>query len=232
MKSLVKYILKTPIIGNVANFFFKSIKNNKFPGSEKYWEDRYRLGGNSGSGSYNRLSEFKAKIINDFITEKNISAAIEFGCGDGNNLSLIKYPIYIGLDVSPTAIKICMNKFKSDLSKSFYVYNSLSFCDNHKIFNAELTLSLDVIYHLIEDEIFEKYMADLFASSRKYVIIYSRDYSEKHDFHQRSRNFSKWIDENQKSFKLTKKIENPYRFDLNDPDNTSNADFFIYQLAN
>src|ERR1035441_5440324 len=114
MKSLLNFILKIPIVGGITNFFLKKIKNKQFPGSEKYWEDRYRLGGNSGSGSYNRLSEFKARTINDFIAGKNIFSAMEFGCGDGNNLSLIKYPKYIGLDVSPTAIKICMNKYKND----------------------------------------------------------------------------------------------------------------------
>lgn len=232
MEALVNFILKTPIIGNTANFFLKRIKNKKFPGSEKYWEDRYKSGRNSGSGSYNRLSEFKAKTINEFIAEKQIASAIEFGCGDGNNLSMIKYRKYIGLDVSTTAIRICMNKFKNDLTKSFYVYNSLSFCDNQKIFNAELSISLDVIYHLIEDDIFEKYMTDLFQASKKYVMIYSRDYAEKHDIHQRSRKFSQWINENQKSFRMIKKIENPYRYDLKDPDNTSNADFFIYELIN
>jgi hypothetical protein len=109
--------------------------------------------------------------------ETNIKSAMEFGCGDGNNLSLIKYPKYIGLDISPTAIKICINKFKNDLSKSFYVYNSLAFRDNQNLFISELCLSLDVIFHLVEDELFTKYMNDLFEASDKYVIIYSRDYS-------------------------------------------------------
>lgn len=223
MKKLLK---KIPILGGVV----QNIQNKTFPGSERYWEKNYKMGGNSGSGSYNRLAEFKAKIINDFISSKKVSSAIEFGCGDGNNLSLINYPKYIGLDVSPTAIRLCMSKFENDSSKSFYVYNSLSFIDNHALYRADLALSLDVIYHLIEDDIFIKYMTHLFQSSQKYVIIYSRDYSEKQFFHQKSRNFSGWITENQKSFRLINKIENPYKYDLKDPKNTTNADFYIYEL--
>lgn len=38
---------------------------------------------------------------------------------------------------------------------------------------ADLSLSLDVIYHLVEDEVFETYINTLFKSARRYVIIYS-----------------------------------------------------------
>jgi hypothetical protein len=229
MSTLKKVIKKTPVLNRIAPYLNNLLQNTKFPGTGDYWESHYKAGGNSGGGSYKRLAEFKAKIVNDFITEKNLTSAIEFGCGDGNNLSLINYPKYIGLDISPTAVKICINKFKSDISKSFYVYNSLAFLDNQKLFSSELCLSLDVIFHLVEDEIFVKYMNDLFESSKKYVIIYSRDYSEKQVYHQRSRNFSKWVDENQKAFRIIKRIENPYKFDPKDPENTSNAVFVIYE---
>ena len=87
-----------------------------------YWEQRYAKGKNSGSGSYNRLAEFKAEIINAFIGENNITTVIEFGCGDGNQLTLANYPNYIGFDVSPTIIKICKEKFQTSKTKEFYVY--------------------------------------------------------------------------------------------------------------
>ena len=32
--------------------------------SKKYWENRYKKGGNSGTGSYSNLAEWKAEIIN------------------------------------------------------------------------------------------------------------------------------------------------------------------------
>ena len=229
MGSLKKVVKKTPVLNRIGPYLNNLLQNTKFPGTGDYWEGHYKSGGNSGGGSYNRLAEFKASVINEFIAEKKISSAIEFGCGDGNNLALINYPKYIGLDISPTAIKLCINKFKNDISKSFYVYNSFAFRDNQKLFRSELCLSLDVIFHLVEDEIFVKYMNDLFDSSEKYVIVYSRDYSEKQVYHQRSRNFSRWVDENQKAFRTIKRIENPYKFDPKDPENTSNALFMIYE---
>lgn len=37
--------------------------------SRNYWNDRYKNRGNSGSGSYNKLAEFKTEIINNFIND-------------------------------------------------------------------------------------------------------------------------------------------------------------------
>ena len=54
-----------------------------------YWEGRYQSGGNSGSGSYNLLAQYKANFINEFLISHRIQSAIEFGCGDGNQLSFM-----------------------------------------------------------------------------------------------------------------------------------------------
>jgi hypothetical protein len=62
-------------------------RRRAFPGSGSFWENRYRTGGTSGSGSYGRLAEFKAEILNEFVRERGVSSIIEFGCGDGAQLS-------------------------------------------------------------------------------------------------------------------------------------------------
>ena len=142
----------------------------KWEGSAKYWQNRYLTGKTSGSGSYNRLSHFKAKIINDFVKDNYIKSVIEFGCGDGNQLLLAEYPSYIGYDVAMEAIHICKDKFSTDPSKRFVWSGDKNFVCTQK---ADLVLSLDVIYHLVEDEVYEKYMRQLFESSNKYVCIYS-----------------------------------------------------------
>lgn len=142
-----------------------AIKKRYFPGSAKYWEKRYVDGRNSGYGSYGYFAEFKAEIINSFVKDNNIQTVIEFGCGDGNQLRLSEYPNYTGFDVSATAIKLCRSLFKNDGTKRFFMM------DEYHHHMAELVLSLDVIYHLIEDRVFEDYMQRLFEASSKYVII-------------------------------------------------------------
>lgn len=213
----------------LGKLFYKIYKNRKFTASEDYWEQRYAKGGNSGAGSYSKLAEFKAKILNDFVEKQNINSLIEFGCGDGNQLQLAKYKNYIGLDVSKTTLQNCIKKFSTDSSKSFFLYNTNAFVDKHGIFKAELTLSLDVIYHLVEDDVFDIYMKNLFSSSNKFVIIYSSNNDGQHSFHVRERKFTNWVDKNAKDWKLVEIIKNKYPFDPNDPINTSIADFFIYQ---
>ena len=89
---------------------------------------------------------------------------IEFGCGDGNQLSLAEYPSYIGLDVSRTAIGLCQRRFSGDPAKSFFLYDGTCFTDRAGVFAADLALSLDVVYHLTEDAVFETYLRHLFAA--------------------------------------------------------------------
>lgn len=199
--------------------FVKNWKRNqekkKFKGSELYWEERYKASGNSGSGSYDHLAQDKADTINAFVKNHNIKSVIEFGCGDGNQLTLAKYPMYIGLDVSPTAIKKCYNLFKTDKTKSFYVYNSLAFIDNAGLFKTELSMSLDVLYHLVEIEIFEAYIRHLFDSSERYVLIYASDYNQSEEpihQHENRRSFTGFIEKNISGWKLKEIIKTKYPY--------------------
>jgi len=195
--------------------------------SKEYWENRYKNGGNSGSGSYGILSEYKANIINNFIIKNNIKSVVEFGCGDGNQLEKIKCDKYTGYDVSETIVDICKKKFEDDKNKSFYLYN------NYYNEKYDLSLSLDVIYHLIEDDIFEDYMFKLFNSSNEFIIIYSSDGDiilDNISSHIFDRNFTKWIEKNIKNFNLIEKINNKYKYnDMRDNLNSSISNFFIYK---
>lgn len=196
-----------------------------FPGSQLYWENRYKTGRKPGPGSYGKFAEFKADVVNCFIKENDIKDVIEFGCGDGNVLSLINYPQYIGFDVSRTAIKLCIEKFRDDKSKSFFLYDSPCFADNKQIFRADLTISLDVLSHLVEDEIFDKYMKTLFLSSKKYVVIYSRNFDGNQIHHERDREFTRWIELNEPDWRLSRIIRNKYS--LSDP--RTSAHFYIFE---
>lgn len=197
----------------------------RFSDSMDYWEKRYRSGGNSGKGSYDKLAKFKAKIINKFVQDHNVKSIIEFGCGDGNQLSLAKYSNYLGIDVSPKAIAICIEKFKGDNTKSFFSYTTKYFENMSNFLKADATLSLDVIYHLLEDSIYEKYLHDLFECSDKYVIIYSSNDSSSSFFkapHVKHRKFTNFVEKHFTNFKLLNQIENDY------PEQ-SPCKFFIYE---
>lgn len=196
-----------------------------FRGSEHFWEQRYSTGGTSGPGSYNHLAEFKAEILNAFVRENMIYKVIEYGCGDGNQLKLADYPNYLGFDISSAAIAICRQAFENDKTKNF---KSMKDYDGEC---APLTVSLDVIYHLVEDEVFHSYMKRLFDSSERFVIVYSSDTDINlpgQAPHVRHRKFTKWVENNRPGWKLIQYIPNRYPL-KDDQQKQSFADFYIFE---
>ena len=208
--------------------FITKNKTNLF-NSKDYWEKRYANGGNSGSGSYNNLAKFKAEIINNFINKYKINTVIEWGSGDCNQLSMINYKQYIGYDVSKTAIEICKKKFFHDSTKTF-IYLSENYNNHNK---ADLSISLDVIFHLLEDNVFKLYMKNLFNSSNKYVCIYSSNYDKIFAKHVKHRKFTNWVDKYvSKNWKLKEYVPNKFPFDPKKSDFTSFSDFYFYEKIN
>lgn len=200
-----------------------------------YWERRYSNGKSSGPGSYNRLARFKAAFINKFLHEKNVLSVAEMGCGDGAQLSLIEYPRYMGLDISKTAVEICRNKFSNKPNFSFSHYNPSDFNLPKFKEKYDLALSLDVIYHLSNDEIYQQYLETLFGLSSKFVIIYSNS----QEFYTKGVNedaeyvrFRDFISDIKKGFPKWGLIgiePNYYPFNLSLADETSIADFYIFK---
>jgi Methyltransferase domain len=228
MKEILKRI---PFFGNVAKRIYGSLATSSkttaepFPGSAEYWENRYSAGGHSGVGSYGSFAEFKADVLNEFVSTNQIGTVIEFGCGDGNQLRLAKYPKYIGFDVSSTALSKCRQLFESDPTKSFCLVSDYS----AEI--ADLVLSLDVIYHLVEDSVFAQYMQTLFRASSRYVIIYASDTDDNSDnagTHVKHRKFTQWVQQNAPTWKLLERLKNRYPY-AGDYRKGSFADFFIYE---
>ena len=159
----------------------------------------------------------------------SIELVIEWGMGDGNQLSLAKYREYIGFDVSITAVNLCKKKFINYLTKNFIWSGKKGFKNNIK---GDLAMSLDVIYHLIEDDVFNSYMNQLFDSSKKYVIIYSCNFEKVLAVHVRCRKFSDWIEKNKKDWKLIKYIKNKFPYSKENKTHTSFSDFYIYEKKN
>jgi hypothetical protein len=222
LRSVVKSL---PVIGPLAKAAARPFKRRRFDGSADYWERRYIDGGNSGAGSYNRLAEFKAAFLNDFVARNEIRSVIEFGSGDGAQLELARYPEYIGVDVSRAAVEATRSRFASDPSKRFYESAGLPPASR-----AELSLSLDVIYHLVEDNAFDGYMHALFDASTRFVIIYSSNDERRSPApHVRHRRFTDWVEQHRPEFALRERAPNAYPFDESDPDNTSFADFHVFE---
>lgn len=191
--------------------------------SARYWEWNYARGATSGSGSYGALAEGKSRFLNTLVREHAVRSVIEFGCGDGNQLALADYPHYVGLDVSRSAIALCQRRFAADPAKSFFLYDGMCFTDRTGTFTADLALSLDVVYHLTEDTVFETYLTHLFAVGQRLVVIYSTN-QEISDTapHVRHRHFTPWVEANCPGWALTGVTQGPNA-------DQARADFFVYE---
>jgi len=204
-------------------------KNKNFV-SASYWEHRYKTGGNSGAGSYGRLAEYKAKTINKLSSKYKISDAIEFGSGDGNQCAKFKFKKYIGIDVSQEAVSHCNKMFECKKNWRFFHYSDPII----KTLKSPLVLSLDVIFHLVEDDTFHRYMRNLFDASERLVLIYSSDYNRSDGpVHVRHRKYTDWISENAKEFNLICSWKNPFSFEKgSNPKETSFAEFKLFSSNN
>jgi cyclopropane fatty-acyl-phospholipid synthase-like methyltransferase len=228
--SLRNFIKSIPLIGLGASKVARlpivaRARGLAFHDSASYWESRYRNGDSSGAGSYGRLAEFKAAILNDFVKRNEIRTVIEFGCGDGAQLELAAYPEYVGVDVAAASIEACSTRFAPDHTKRFYLAHALP----SDIGRFDLTISLDVIYHLVEDSVFDSYMRSLFARAQRHVVIYASNYNgTAREPHVRHREFTNWITENAREWQPAGYVPNRFPFDPDSPRDTSFADFHFF----
>ncbi len=208
----------------IKKLFARMLGKQKF-NSIAYWENRYANGDNSGDGSYGRLAHFKADFINQFLKENGIDTALEMGCGDGHQLSIIHYPSYTGMDVSSTVIEACKKKFQGDPTKHFLVYDPANFIpsDEQKV---DLSLSLDVLYHIVEEKNYFKYLKDLFHASKQFVMIYSTNFYLEETSHVLHRKFTDDVTTLFPDWKLI--VHKPNLYSGNG-EQESMADFYVYE---
>lgn len=195
--------------------------------SALYWEARYRAGGTSGAGSRGRLLARKAALVNALIADNGIASVIDLGCGDGELAALLDVPEYTGVDVSAATLATCAARFAGRPTWRF-----LPEARAREAAMADLGLSLDVIFHLTEDDGFAAHVALLFASARRLIAIQSSNVDLSWPAaHVRHRRFTDHVAATEPGWRLIAHLPNPYPFDAARPDETSFADMFVYARA-
>ena len=224
------FLTKVPGLHRALELIRRHLTWRRFRGSAAYWQLRYGAGGTSGAGSYGALAQFKAAVLNEFVAARQVASVIELGCGDGNQLRYSAYPRYIGLDVARSAIAICRDKFRDDPTKRFFFFDPECFVDSAGLFRADLALSLDVLFHLVEDSVFARYLELLFQVATRFVIIYSSNHDEvMASAHERQREFTSYVAAHFPEWRLADKIKNRYPITEYPEPLGSLADFYIYE---
>jgi glycosyltransferase involved in cell wall biosynthesis len=194
--------------------------------SNRYWENRYRTGGNSGAGSYNVLAQYKGHFLNAFAQSKALSSIAEMGSGDGNQLKYFAFENYTGFDVSKTVIERTQSMYRDKPNYKFVWLGDPSLDWELQEDAYDCALSLDVLYHLIDDQIYINYLDQLFSLSRRYVVIYASNFNGpdiRGASHVRHRKFTDDVAARFPQWKLLKLVENPHKFK-----ESTEADFAIY----
>jgi SAM-dependent methyltransferase len=194
--------------------------------SALYWEVRYLRGETSGRGSTGDLARFKAEFLSEFVRAHGIRSILELGCGNGDQLSVYDFgPVpYLGLDVSRTAVERCRVRFAGDAMKRF------ALLDEAPHAKAELALSIDVIYHLVEDDVYRAHMARLFDAADRYVVVYSSDAEERPEGcgeHCRLRKFTDWVERERPEWRLVERVPNRHPWSEATPGG-SRSEFFVF----
>lgn len=215
--------MKAKDILQKSRYLFMRVLGQKID-SNVYWEWRYQNGGNSGNGSSGMLAQYKADFVNRFVADKGLKTVLELGCGDGRQLFLARYPSYLGVDVSETAIMLCQKKFAADPTKEFRVVGPFELPTQYKF---DLSLSLDVLYHIIEPDQYRAYIQNLFNLSERYVIIYSSFFGQNRSPHVLHRDFRQHVSALAESgqipdFEIISSPENPF---------SKEVSFFVYEKA-
>lgn len=198
--------------------------------SGDYWRDRYLAGGHSGAGAYGRLAVYKAHVVNLVTHSRKVRTVIEFGSGDGNTASLFHIPRYTGVDLSQEALARARER-AADRGDWRWMTLADFKADPQ---TCDMAMSLDVIYHLVEDEVFDDYMRRLFTAARRLVLVYSSDHSdgEATPAHVRHRAYSDWIAREAPDWSLAKTWNQPYPFGPGtNPRHTSFAFFRLFRKA-
>lgn len=202
----------------------QGVADSGFSGSAAYWEQRYAQGGDSGAGSYGKFATFKARVLNQLFVDEELHSVVEFGCGDGHQLGLLRIDRYVGVDISAQAVARCRAAFAGDATKRFVLDAE------YRPEPTDCALSLDVIYHLVEDEAYHAYMERLFGAAWRRVVVYSsnRDADPLTDgAHIRHRQFTRWVAANAPGWTLQRVIPNEFPF-TGDYRGGSFADFYLF----
>jgi hypothetical protein len=206
--------------------YFKTRQLDPVSDVTSFWESNYARGGLSGEGSYGHLYEYKRDYLLDFVRQHNIKKIVDLGCGDGNQTREIEVESYVGLDVSRSAIKTCQSLYSTP-SKEFMLV------DQYPGAQADLVISLDVIYHLVIDKLYFQYLEQLNSLSSRFILVYSSNFvSKKWGGHVRHRNFVRDLLELHKNVSLKTSARNPNRersFLRSNIKKRTSANFFLFE---
>lgn len=131
-----------------------------------YWEEHYKKGGTSGAGSIGEYRRWKWEIIDKYA--KSVDDVIDVGCGDLSFWEGRDFPNhYTGIDISQTIVE------RNRKSRPNLTLLCSSAEDYVNIGTATIVFCLDVLFHIMDDSIYEKILSNLTRYSSHWIFIFT-----------------------------------------------------------
>ena len=127
-----------------------------------YWERRYQSGGTSGPGSQGQEARYKAQLVTDAVRDYGIQSILDLGSGDGVVAAMLPAALdYVGFDPAPTAV-----------SRAQLAAPDRRFTASIPPQPFDATLSMDVLFHLVADDDYKKYLDLVFCRPLRFAMVY------------------------------------------------------------
>jgi hypothetical protein len=159
-----------------------------FRGSAPYWEKRYATGGTSGAGSYGPAARWKSEVVNRWVADNGVTPVVDLGW--------------------------CIEQYAGDATKSFAAFDPAAWHDPAGWFRADLGLSMEVIFHLVEDEVLDSYLQQLFGAAERFVVICAYDGLMPARAYEHHRPFTPWVVQHAPDWELVEHERHPPEIDL------------------
>lgn len=136
---------------------------NEIERSRSFWNRRYSIGGNSGTSG----KDYEWEIINKHVP--SINHVVDVGCGDLGFWNYKPCPDYVGIDISEKIIKLNEARTRGmEPRRIFFNQPAEELIPN---LSRENAICMDVLFHILEKENFEKILKNLTSYASKRIIL-------------------------------------------------------------
>jgi SAM-dependent methyltransferase len=139
--------------------------------NKEFWDQKYSTNTASCKGSVGKYRSWKWSIIENYIDSKDMQV-LDVGCGDIRFLKGKEFKEYIGVDISPTAIRDnrkkrgnlrfwCLDVTKQEINPLFTMM----------IADTNMILCMDVLFHIVDEIDFRQLLTNLNKWANDWLFI-------------------------------------------------------------
>jgi SAM-dependent methyltransferase len=158
----------------------------------RFWEERYRTGGDSGKGSVGAYRKWKWKTIKKYINPKEKSV-LDVGCGDLQFMKGQKFKHYVGVDISSSIIE--KNRAKRP-DWAFLCADVATYGLRFRPQPFDVVFCMDVLFHIMNDERYGILLDNLnrWAGEWLFIVSWAKNpLPYLHDYFQYYRDLKEWL---------------------------------------